>query len=198
MKKTLLSAVLVLLFVFSPTLIYATVVNPPSNNYSFTMPGEWSEIPQGDILIFAKKAAETLKIEPQEYTFGAHLTGRNYFEYPYLLVQEKSIPAMSYPELEKVFKIDTNDKISNQFEGHMEDLQISKPVLDKERNIIFITQQADIGTVKMKGYTAIFIGKEQMVSLNFYSTAEEYDKWIGDFTKTVNTFRFNPGMSMIH
>ncbi len=99
-----------------------------------------------------------------EYTTGFQLAEKDYFQYPYILVQEHVINTPSYSQLESVFN---NGNFQSSVQQEMAEYSelltnatIEKPFVDRERNIIFMNMQLDVANIgKATGLTAIFLGK---------------------------------------
>lgn len=190
-----------LLFIFSITIFTILSINQTSaysdsiDHYSFDLPSEWEEIPKSAIDERLNEVNRQTNGEHIEFITGFHLTGSDYFEYPYILVQKHTLDTPSFSQIEKTFntgnfQTKADQKIS-EYSELLKNATASEPLIDKEHRIIFISLKMDIVNVgKINGLMAMFLGKNSITQLNFYSTENDYSKWLPVFNSTVDSFKY--------
>lgn len=73
-------------------------------------------------------------------------------------------------------------------------VEINKPVYDDKRNLILTGRSSYVVEAgKVKSLMAIFLGNEVSISLDFYSSEADYQKYMLDFSEVINSFKFDPG-----
>ncbi len=165
-KKSILFILLGIVFIFgsSNSVLAQSQYSNPTGHYSFTLPSEWMEIPKSVINQAIDEVVRQTQGQRIEYTTGFQLAEKDYFQYPYILVQEHVINTPSYSQLESVFN---NGNFQSSVQQEMAEYSelltnatIEKPFVDRERNIIFMNMQLDVANIgKATGLTAIFLGK---------------------------------------
>ena len=166
------------------------------DHYSFRLPNGWEEIPKSVIDQYMDELVRQTQGARIEYTAGFQLSTSDYhFEYPYILVQEHNVNTPSYSEIESAF-------YDNDFEGRVKEktaeyselisnATLDEPFIDKERHIIFMNVQSDLGNGQIvQGLTAMFLGKHSTTQMNFYAMSSEYSRWLPVFNSIVNSFAY--------
>lgn len=163
------------------------------DHYSFTLPSGWEEIPKFVIDQYVAEFVGQTQGQRIEYSAGFQLAGKDYFQYPYILVQEHDVDTPSYLQLKEVF----NDFQSfaqqkpAEYSELLTDVTFEKPFIDKERNIIFMNFQINVVNVgKVNGLTAMFLGKQGVTQLNFYAVSNEYSRWLPVFNSIIDSFQY--------
>lgn len=177
-------------------LVYSDSVD----HYSFNLPNGWKEIPKSVIDKVMGEAVKQANAKRIEYTSGFQLEEKEYFEYPYILVQKHKLDTPSFSQLEKTLNSsDFQEKVNRETSVYSELLKNStteKPFIDKERNIIFMNIQMDVANIgQIKGLMAMFLGKDGITQLNFYSTTNEYSKWLPIFNSVIDSFKYDDGFA---
>src|SRR3989344_821350 len=73
------------------------------DHYSFTLPSGWEEIPKSVIDQYIDEVVRQTQGQRIEYAAGFQLAEKDYFQYPYILVQEHDVNTPSYSEIERAF-----------------------------------------------------------------------------------------------
>ena len=121
-----------------------------------------------------------------EFSSGFHLAGSDYFSYPYILVQEHETNAPSLSQLESAFNRSEFQKTVEQKTAEYSELlktaTSDKPFIDKERNIVFMNIKLDVANIgQVNGLITMFLGKNGITQINFYSLQNEQSKWLPVF-----------------
>lgn len=169
-----------------------------NSHYSFTVPNNWSEIPKSIIDEYVAKVVELTNGKSIEYQAGFQLNQDNYFDYPYMLVQSRISNTPSYSQIEKSLNRDdiqnVTSEISEEYSELIKNATMEKPFLDKQRNLIFMNIQMDnINMDSIKGLTVMFLGKESITYLHFYSKSDDYNKWLPVFNSVIDSFQYDNG-----
>jgi hypothetical protein len=165
------------------------------DHYSFTLPSGWEEIPQSFIDQYADAVASQTQTQRNEYAAGFHLSENDYFQHPYILVQEYDVNTPSYASLEKEFSSlpTITEKKTGEYTELVTSATAEKPFMDKERGIVFMNMQADVANLgKINALSALFLGKQGITAVYFYSLSSEYSRWLPVFNSIIESFRYNP------
>ncbi|OGN08411.1 MAG: hypothetical protein A2750_02560 [Candidatus Yanofskybacteria bacterium RIFCSPHIGHO2_01_FULL_45_42] len=167
------------------------------DHYSFTLPSGWEEIPKSVIDQYIDEVVRQTQGQRIEYAAGFQLAEKDYFQYPYILVQEHDVNTPSYSEIERAFSDSDYQSLVQQKTAEYSELLTSatleKPFVDKERGIIFMNIQLDVANVgKVNGLIAMFLGKQGITQLNFYAVSSEYSRWLPIFNSMIDSFKFDP------
>jgi len=170
------------------------------DHYSFSLPNDWKEISKSVIDGVMDEIAKQSNTKRVEYVSGFQTEEKEYFEYPYILIQKHKFDTPSFSQLEKTFNNNNfQEKVNRETSAYSELLKnstIEKPFIDKERNIIFMNIQMDVANVgQAKGLMAMFLGKNGITQLNFYSTTNEYSKWLPVFNSVIDSFKYDDGFA---
>lgn len=171
-----------------------------ADHYSFNLPNGWKEIPKSVIDKVMDEIAKQANTKRVEYISGFQSEGKEYFEYPYILVQNHKLDTPSFSQIEKTLNSgDFQEKVNRGTSAYSELLKnsaIEKPFIDKEHNIIFMNTQMDVANIgQVKGLMAMFIGKNGIAQLNFYSKTNEYSKWLPVFNSVIDSFKYEDGFA---
>lgn len=197
-RKLTVSMVLgIAIFIGHTSTAFAQIpYSDPTNHYSFTLPSEWKEIPISVINQYVDEAVRQTQGQRTEYAAGFQLSEKDYFKYPYILIQNRDVNTPSYSQIEKTF-LDSNfqGSIKQKIDDYSELLAnatFEKPFFDKKRNIIFMNTQLDVTNVgKVNGLIAMFLGKQSITQLNFYAVSTEYSQWIPVFNSIIDSFQYD-------
>lgn len=163
------------------------------DHYSFDLPDGWREIPKSVIDQFVDEVVEQTGDQRIEYDAGFQLIDGEYFQYPYILMQEYTVNSPSYDEIEKILNRDT-DKEMEEYSELVRNASFDEPFIDKERNIVFMNAEigvTDFGIVK--GLFAIFLGSQHTTRLYFYVLESEYSHWFPIFSSIIDSFSYDAG-----
>jgi hypothetical protein len=176
----------------------ALAYSDPADHYSINLPSGWEEIPKSVIDKYRDEAARQSNAERIEYAAGFQLAGSEYFKYPYILVQKHEVSAPSFSQLEKTFNNTQEiiDKKDAEYSELLRNATADKPFIDKDRNIIFMNIQLNAeNAIQIDGLVAMFLGKNSITQLNFYSTKDEYSRWIPVFNTIIDSFKYDDGFA---
>lgn len=167
-----------------------------AGHYSFILPSGWKEIPKSVIDQYIDEATRQTQGQRTEYAAGFQLNEKDYFQYPYILIQEHDVNTPSYSQIEKILSSnDFQNSIKQKTDEYSELLTnatIEKPFFDKERNIVFMNMQLDVVNIgKVNGLIVMFLGKQGMTQLNFYTASSEYSRWLPVFNSIIDSFEYN-------
>lgn len=197
--KKILTAVLICLFLL-PVVASAKILTYSNlqNSYSFIIPNGWVEIPKTTIDRVIHQAADQSGVQFIDYSAGFQLDGVPDFQYPYILVMEYKINTPSYNQITNILESydysKISDKITSKYSEFIANASVQNPFIDKERNIIFINTDAGvINFGKVKGLSAMFLGKESITLLIFYSPESEYSENLSTFTQIIDSFKYEQG-----
>lgn len=200
--KKIFLTIIVLLFLSFMSFIYAQafIFSDIADHYSFDLPAGWEEIPKDVVDSFVDEVARQTQGQRIEYVAGFQLSDKEYFQYPYILVQEYKFEfdTPSYREIEKIFNMGSLDQVTtNKIKEYSElvrNAKFDQPFVDKERNIIFVNIQADVVNIgAVNGLMVMFLGKGGIVQLNFYSVKDEYSRWLPVFNSIIDSFQYDIG-----
>lgn len=168
------------------------------DHYSFDIPSGWREIPKVELDKVSDAVAKQSNTKRIEYIAGFQSGSNEYFKYPYILVQKHTLDTPSFSQLEKTFNNSNLQKKADQktpeYSELLKSATTSEPFIDKERKIIFINLKMDVTNVgKVNGLMAMFLGKNGITQLNFYSTENDYSKWLPVFNSIVDSFKYEDG-----
>jgi len=167
-----------------------------ADHYSFALPSGWEEIPKSVIDQYIDEVVRQTQGQRIEYAAGFQLAEKDYFQHPYILVQEHDENTPSYSQIEGAFsESDYQSSVQQKTAEYSELLTnatLEKPFVDKERNIIFMNIQLDVVNVgKVNGLVAMFLGKQGITQLNFYAVSSEYSRWLPVFNSMIDSFQYD-------
>lgn len=200
MNKFLKLTIELFCFILLPLTVNAGGYNYANQqkHYSFTIPSDWVEIPKSTIDESMQSVVDQTDGQFIDYTAGFQIKNTKLINYPYILVQEHKINTPSYIQITKTLGSDkVSDSINKKFAEYselMSNASIDDPFVDKERNIIFINTEIDVVNIgKVRGLTAIFLGKESITQLNFYSIKSKYSENLPTFNLIIDSFKYEQG-----
>jgi len=166
--------------------------------YSFQLPDNWIEIPKSTIDKYTEEVFKNINVKKIEFKGGFQLKENNYFEYPYILIQEYSIETKSYQEIEKVFLSEKFEKgmkkAQESISSEIKDSKLDKPIIDKNNNRVYMGIEIEgKDGKKVKGIAVLFIGQKNIIQMNLYSNESEFNNWYPVFESIINSFEFKDG-----
>lgn len=197
----MLNAILFCFFIILlPTTINAETLNYTNQqyHYSFSIPNGWVEIPKSTINEVMQRAVNITGGRFVDYVAGFQLKNTQIFQSPYILIQQHKVNTPSYNQITQTI---TQTFESNKFSKNLKEYSelitnatFNDPFVDQERNILFVNSEADIANVgKVKGLTAMFLGKNGITQLNCYSVKSEFSKNLPTFNQIIDSFRYEQG-----
>lgn len=163
-------------------------------NYSLSLPKGWEQIYLRAKYPDNEELTKKLNQLATQYTAAfQRKSDRQYFDYPYLLVQiHKSTGSLD--QIKKSF-MKEKENISVKT-GNLSLKFVLDPVINKEKNCIIINPDAGLPEVpNLRVFIVIFPGKYDMVQLNFYS--DQFSRDEADFNFILNNFGFSYGFGYI-
>ncbi|MCK5080920.1 MAG: hypothetical protein KAQ63_02050 [Candidatus Moranbacteria bacterium] len=164
------------------------------HSFEITLPVEWGKIPEEIIAQFLNIVTKEEQENKINYSAGFHLSEKEYFQYPYILIQQQE-KILSYSELASAFSAKKLNEISRQELANPEllkNIEAESPVLDKDRGIIFSRIDMEVDNIgKINGLIAMFLGEEGVTQMFFYSTEEEYSQWLPIFNSIIDSFNYD-------
>ena len=185
------------LLVFTDT-VWALGYMSTQHHYSFDLPEGWVKIPKSKIDDVIKQITDQTNTKYIDIATGFQSSSGSDIRYPYVLVKDYKTSPPSYNQITEVLG---SDKLSQKWEEKTDDyskitseVNLQKPFIDKERNIIFITGEMDVPNVgRVKTLSAIFLGREGMVQLSFSSLKSEYSENLSEFNQIIDSFKYEKG-----
>lgn len=150
------------------------------NGFSISIPEGWVEMPRDVIDAYEKEIARLApNAPPQHYDYGFQLgSSKNWFEYPYILVQMKNTGRIPERQLEKLegYSIEQNlDKHKKALSSIMSDIQTGKMVYDKQTRMIWMRIEANIADIgPISGVSGMVPTENGLIQVIGYSLRENY------------------------
>lgn len=168
------------------------------NHYSFTLPSGWVEIPKTKIDEAVQSVSDQTGTQSIDIITGFQLENVPDFQYPYIMIQEYKVDTPSYNDVMKKFESaefsETANKTIDEYSELMTNTSIENPFIDKKRNIIFMNIESEVANIgNIKGLMALFLGKESITQLIFYSLESDYSQNLAIFNQIIDTFEYAPG-----
>lgn len=170
-----------------------------AERYSFKYPKDWAEIPQNLVDAQTQLANRALGPMGAKVTFLAGLkpVSLTLPGFPYILVQQHPPGSPTHKQILKEVADgsfgETLDTVKEKLGPALSKASIDKPVLDKDRNILYFTIHLEQQQVSATGLCAVVLGKERIVQLNCYSYADRFEAMLPVFTRVINSVEFEPG-----
>ena len=162
-------------------------------HFSFNYPSAWTPIPKETIDSIMHKISKTSGTKFIDYDTGFQLKTRPFISYPYVYVQYKQGVAT----VEDV-KRNLGGKLSadvNTFKKFYKINNLGTPYYDEDRQAFYWKMGvANVdGVGEVLGLASIVLGSKGLTTLMFYSTVNEYEKYVKDFERMVNSFAYESG-----
>lgn len=166
--------------------------------YFFQLPENWIEIPKPTIDEYTEEAFKNINVKKIEFKSGFQLKQNNYFEYPYILIQEYDIESKTYQEIEKVFLSEKFEKgvkkAQESLSSIIKDSKLDKPIIDKNNKRVYMDIEIEgKDGKKVKGIAVLFIGQKNIIQMNLYSNELEFNTWYPIFESIIKSFEFMDG-----
>ncbi len=198
MKKfiTLLFISLILISaLFSYTYAKSLKYENIGGHYSFLLPNGWEEIPEKVIIEYRELMQSEYEIEIPEYVAGFHLIEKDYFEFPYILVQEFDRGDVTYEEMASVLQdediaLEVMEDAVEDVPELISDISLGGTMLDNEKYRLYMVTESDTPIGEMKSLGVIYFGRDTIVHLFFYSDVGEFDKDLPKYQVITDFFKF--------
>jgi len=199
MHKTKLITCLLLIITFVGSSI-ANGGKQQKNGFSISLPDGWIEMPRDVIYAYEKELAKLAPNAPvQHYDYGFQLdVSKDWFEYPYILVQVKNIGRIPESQLKKLegYPVQKSlDKHRKRFSSIMSDIQAGKMFYDKQTKMIWMSIESnvvDIGPIS--GISGIVPTEKGSIQVSGYSLRNDYTTYESIFRSVAMSVKPEPGL----
>lgn len=199
MHKTKLITSLLLIITFVGFSI-ANGGEQQKNGFSISLPDGWIEIARDVIDVYEKEIAKLAPNEPVlHYDYGFQLDGsKNWFEYPYILVQVKNIGRIPESQLKKLegYPVQKSlDKHRKGFSSIMSDIQVGKMVYDKQTKMIWMRIESnvvDIGPISC--ISGMVPTEKGYIQVSGYSLRNDYPTYESTFRSVAMSVKPESGL----
>lgn len=184
MKKLLC----ITLLMISGLVAGATVSKP---EFSMEMPAGWSEMPQ-------KAIADKMNSIPNKppafdpFNYGFQ-PGKEWFAYPYVLVQARKVGKIKRSDLAKMPTIDlasVSQKVSKSMVERSTLMQLSKPTYDANTNIVWLfTQAVNPSTGAVMNVAALIPTEYGILQFNGSALPDGFPPFLDTFQKLVKSVK---------
>lgn len=143
--------------------------------FRISLPPEWIEIPRDVIDSYEEAVAMSAPDFPlQHYDYAFQLeSSKNWFEFPYILIQVKNSGRIPENQLQKFEQISLQKdlkKYERQSNLIMSDIQAGKMVYDKQNKIIWMRIEGNIANVgSMAGLSCMVPTEKGFIQISGYS-----------------------------
>lgn len=198
MKKALILVFITLMFslaFFCSAYAQGLKYESESGHYSFLFPEGWEEIPKTVIEENRKFAKEEYGIEVPEYKAGFYLEGNDYFEFPYILIEEKNRGGTTFEEVVSSLKkegyiLKLTEKMENDLSEFVSGISFGEALVDKENYKVFMAMEGDNPSGEMNALGGLYFGRDIVVHLFCYSSAGYYNEDLVGFKTIADSFNF--------
>ena len=165
------------------------------NGFSISLPDGWVEVPRDVIDSYEKEMARLLpNAQPQHYDYVFQLeSSKNWFEYPYILVQVKNTGRIPESQLEKLEGYPVQESLDKQKKtvgSIMSNIQVGKVVYDKQNKIIWMRIESnvvDIGPISgISGMIPTEMGVIQVAGYSLKKSYLTYESTLQSVAKSVS------------
>jgi len=182
MYKTILITYL-LLVVTAAGVSIASGSELHKNGFSITLPDGWVEMHRDVIDAYQEELARLASnAPPQHYDYGFQLgSSKNWFEYPYILVQLKNtgrIPESQLEKLERYSVQETLDKHKKGLSSIMSDIEVGKIIYDKQTKMIWMRIESNVVNIgPISGLSGMVPTEKGFIQVMGYSLRENYSTY---------------------
>jgi hypothetical protein len=152
------------------------------NDFNISFPSGWIEMPRDIIDSYEKEVAKAAPDFPmQHYDYGFQLkSSRNWFEYPYILIQVKNsgrIPENEFKNFEQISLQKDIDKHRKQVGSILSDIQAGKMVFDKQNKVVWMRIEGNVANIgPITGLMCMIPTEKGFIQVYGYSLKSEYSK----------------------
>ena len=201
MHKTKLITCVLLIVTFAGVSI-ASGSKLQKNGFSISLPDGWVEIPRDVIDASIKKIAKLAPNAPaQHYDYGFQLaSSKNWFEYPYILIQIINTGRIPESELEKCFTQESFysfiDKHGEGWSSIMSDIQPGKMVYDKQTKMIWMRMESNVANIgPIYGISGMVLTEKGFIQVTGSSLPENYPTYEAIFQSVALSVSPEPGLA---
>lgn len=169
--------------------------------FSISLPDGWVEMPIDVIDSYEKEIARLApNAKTEHYDYGFQLdSSKNWFEYPYILVQVKNtgrIPESQLEKLEGYFVQESLAKQEKAVGSIMSDIQMGKMVYDKRNKMIWMRIEADVVNIgPISGISGMVPTEKGFIQVMGYSLRENYPNYESIFQSVAVSVSPEPGLT---
>ena len=200
MHKTELITYVLLIVAFA-TLSIASDSELQKNGFSISLPDGWIEMPRDVIDAYEKEITRLApNVTTQHYDYGFQLdSSKNWFEYPYILVQVKNIGRIPESQLEKLERYSVQESLDKYKKGVssiMSDIQAGKMVYDKETKMIWMRIESNVANIgPISGISGMIPTEKGFIQVMGYSLREHYPTYEAIFQSVALSVSPEPGLA---
>jgi len=167
-------------------------------DYVLTLPPGWRQITNAEFGAQEKLFKDQTGDPAPKYDAGFQLVRRKPFEYPYMFVQHGIRRPISYGEL----KAQVNSQLLSESarEASEKAAPVTGPMrftaihlIEEKRIIVADFESNGDDESALKGMTAYCVGRQGVVSVNFYAIKTDYLSHVATFQKILDSFQYLPG-----
>ena len=153
------------------------------NGFSISLPDGWVEMPRDVIDAYEKEMAKLAPNVPaQHYDYGFQLgASKNWFEYPYILVQMKNTGRFPENQLKKLegYPVQQSlDKHKKGLNSIMSDIQAGKMVYDKQTKMIWMRIEFNVANIgPVSGISGMIPTEKGFIQVMGYSLRKSYQTY---------------------
>ena len=200
MHQTKLISYVLLIVTFAGVSI-ASSSELQKNGFSISLPDGWVEMPRDVIDTHEKEIARLAPNVPtQHIDYGFQLgSSKNWFEYPYILVQMKNtgrIPESQLEKLEGYSVQESLDKHKKGLNSIMSDFQVGKMVYDKQTKMIWMRIELNVANIgPISGISGMVPTEKGFIQVMGYSLRENYPTYEAIFQSVALSVSTEPGLA---
>ena len=171
------------------------------NGFSISLPDGWVEMPIDVIDAYEKEIGRLApNAAAQHYDYGFQLgSSKNWFEYPYILVQIKNtgrIPESQLETLEGYNVQESLDKHKKELSSIMSDIQAGKMVYDKQTKMIWIRIESNVANIgPIAGISGMVPTEKGFIQAIGYCLRENYPTYEAIFQSVALSVSPEPGLA---
>ncbi len=153
------------------------------DGFSISLPSGWIEIPRDAIDNFERELSKAAPdIPTQHYDYGFQLdTARDWFDYPYVLIQVHGNGRIPEKELEKMDEYPIQESIERQKEGFnpiVSNIKAGKMYFDQDSKMIWARMEIDVvGVGRVSCLSGLIPTEKGVIAVHGYSLEEDFSKY---------------------
>jgi hypothetical protein len=200
MHKTKLIACVLLIL----TLAGVSITNGSKlqkNVFSIFIPDGWVEIPRDVIDAYEKEIARLAPNAPeQHYDYGFQIaSSKNWFEYPYILVQVKNtgrIPESQLKKHEGYSVQESLEKQKKEVSSILSDIQAGKLIYDNQTRMIWMGIESNVVNIgPISGILGMVPTEKGFIQVMGYSLRKDYPTYEATFRSVAVSVSPEPGLA---
>jgi hypothetical protein len=166
-------------------------------HFSFILPDGWEEIPK-DVINSYCKALQEQSLQPLtvKYEVGFQKISKNYFTYPYMLIQIDQggrLPETKRQEFKK-YTQEGMQEIETSLSHLIQNVELGQTIYDEKRHILFAKMKTEVtGIGEILSVSALILSNYGAVNIHFYSTEDRFIRNLEYFNQVIGSFSFDQG-----